>query len=167
MRPTAPALVAAAALTVLLAAPPSSATTFGAPVVVTSADLSDPDVEVAPNGTILVGATSGSVLGSRVQRSVDGGTTWSAPMSPAGVLPGGLALDLTAGGGGFAFTDLWGGSATVGKSTDGGATWTAQPVQGEVAQGRPWVAAAGGNVVYHATHTPGAGIVSPGRPTAA
>ena len=160
MRPTAPALVAAAALGVLLAAPPSSATTFVAPAVVTSADVRGPDIEIAPNGTILVGATSGSVGGSRVHRSATGGAAWSAPVSPAGPLPGGLALDLTvAPDGAFAFTDLWGGSSTVGKSANRGATWTAQPVQGEVAQDSPWVAAAGGNVVYHATHALGAGIV--------
>ena len=161
MRPTARALLLAISVGVLTVAPPSSATTFGSPSIVTSEDVRDPDVEVA-SGRIYVGAVGGFPTASRVYRSADGGATWvTPPLLGGSLMPGGLAYDLTVARdtGALAFTDLWGGSSTVGRSTDGGSTWTKQPFQGEVAQDRPWVAAAGGNVVYHATHAIGAGIV--------
>ena len=162
------AAVAAFAAVVFATAPPAHAA-FGAPVVVTSADLGEPGIDVAPNGTLYVNAPTGvlsNVPGSPsdVFRSRDGGATWT--LLPAGLkanLPGGgdsdLSLDPATGA--IAETDLWLGSATVSRSTDEGETWTANPLQGVVVQDRQWVAQAGGGVVYHLTHQiPGGLVVS-------
>src|SRR5919199_411463 len=114
------AAVAAFAAVVFATAPPAHAA-FGAPVVVTSADLGEPGIDVAPNGTLYVNAPTGvlsNVPGSPsdVFRSRDGGATWT--LLPAGLkanLPGGgdsdLSLDPATGA--IAETDLWLGSATV------------------------------------------------------
>jgi hypothetical protein len=160
------AVVAAAAIG-LAAAPPSAHAAFGAPVVVTDADLGEPGIDAAPNGTLYVNAPTGLLSNapgspSDVFRSRDGGATWT--LLPAGLkanLPGGgdsdIALDPVTGA--IAETDLWLGSATVSRSTDEGDTWTANPLQGVVVQDRQWVAQAGGGVVYHLTHQIPAGLV--------
>src|SRR5207302_2869766 len=70
------------------------AATFGSPVVVSSADDSEPGVDVAPDGTTYVNAPVG--LGSNlpgspsdVFRSSDGGATWTKlPASLKANLPG-------------------------------------------------------------------------------
>src|SRR5919199_3624426 len=133
------AAVAAFAAVVFATAPPAHAA-FGAPVVVTSADLGEPGIDVAPNGTLYVNAPTGvlsNVPGSPsdVFRSRDGGATWT-------LLPPGLKANLPGGGdsdisldpatGAIAETDLWLGSATVSRSTDEGETWTANPLHGVV-----------------------------------
>lgn len=143
------------------AAPPAAAVTFTAPVVVTSDDVRDPGIDIAPDGTVYVAAVSSLPSPGTVYRSGGAGTWQETPPGMRAAMPGGLAFDLTVAPatGALATTDLWAGSATVARSTDRGQTWTAQPVQGEVAQDRPWVAAGGGNVVYHATHVAAAGIV--------
>jgi hypothetical protein len=159
--------VVAALAAIALATPPPAHAVFGAPVVVTSADLGEPGIDVAPNGTLYVNAPTGvlsNVPGSPsdVFRSRDAGATWT--LLPAGLkanLPGGgdsdLSLDPVTGA--IAETDLWLGSATVSRSTDEGDTWTANPLQGVVVQDRQWVAQAGGGIVYHLTHQIPAGLV--------
>jgi hypothetical protein len=156
-----------ALLLVLVAGPASAHASFGSPVVVTSANLGEPGIDVAPDGTIYINAPTGllsNVPGSPsdVFRSDDGGATWT--LLPAGLkanLPGGgdsdISLDPQTGA--IAETDLWLGSATVSKSTDRGETWTASPIQGVVIQDRQWVAQAGGGVVYHLTHQIPLGLV--------
>jgi hypothetical protein len=145
----------------------SAHASFGSPVVVTSANLGEPGIDVAPDGTLYVNAPTGLLSNlpgspSDVFRSDDGGSTWT--LLPAGLkanLPGGgdsdISLDPKTGA--IAETDLWLGSATVSKSTDKGQTWTANPIQGIVVQDRQWVAQAGGGVVYHLTHQIPLGLV--------
>jgi hypothetical protein len=135
--------------------------------VVTSRSLSEPGVDVAPDGTLYVNAPGGllsSVPGSPsfIFRSGDGGATWrETPASLRANLPGGgdsdLAIDPV--NGHLAFTDLWLGSSTVATSTDKGETWLASPLQGIPGQDRPWIAAAGNGVVYHLTHQIPSGLV--------
>lgn len=161
MRTRALVLVAAVACAGLPTAP-ATAATFGTPVVVTGLDLSEPGIDIAPDGALYVAAVPGLGSPSHVFRSTSGGSTWyPTPVGTRAAFPGGAAADLTVSPvtGALAITDLWGGSSTVGRSNDGGATWTAQPVQGELFQDRPWVAATTANVVYHATAQAAAGIV--------
>lgn len=156
-----------ALLLVLIVGTASAHASFGSPVVVTSANLGEPGIDVAPDGTLYVNAPTGllsNVPGSPsdVFRSDDGGSTWT--LLPAGLkanLPGGgdsdISLDPKTGA--IAETDLWLGSATVSKSTDRGETWTANPLEGVVVQDRQWVAQAGGGIVYHLTHQIPLGLV--------
>ena len=137
---------------VLVAGPASAHASFGSPVVVTSANLGEPGIDVARDGTIYINGPTGLLSNlpgspSDVFRSDDGGTTWN--LLPAGLkanFPGGgdsdISLDPQTGA--IAETDLWLGSATVSKSTDKGETWTANPIEGVVIQDRQWVAQAGG-----------------------
>src|SRR3954470_13107753 len=161
-------VVAVLALVVaVLAGTGSAYAAFNAPVVVTNANLGEPGIDVARDGTIYINGPTGLLSNlpgspSDVFRSDDGGATWN-------LLPTGLKANLPGGGdsdisldpqtGALAETDLWLGSATVSKSTDKGQTWTANPLQGVVVQDRQWVAQAGGGVVYHLTHQIPAGLV--------
>src|SRR3954470_4338242 len=154
-------------LLALIAGPASAHASFGSPVVVTNADLGEPGIDVARDGTLYVNAPTGLLSNlpgspSDVFRSDDGGSTWT--LLPAGLkanFPGGgdsdISLDPQTGA--LAETDLWLGSATVSKSTDKGPTWTAHPLQGVVVQDRQWVAQAGGGIVYHLTHQIPLGLV--------
>jgi hypothetical protein len=161
-------LVALLALVLVLVAGPVSAhASFNSPVVVTSANLGEPGIDVARDGTIYINGPTGLLSNlpgspSDVFRSDDGGATWN-------LLPTGLKADFPGGGdsdisldpqtGAIAETDLWLGSATVSKSTDKGETWTANPLEGVVVQDRQWVAQAGGGVVYHLTHQIPSGLI--------
>src|SRR3954467_4941316 len=162
------ALVAACvAMVGLVLGAASARAAFNPAVVVSSADLGEPGIDAAPDGTLYINAPTGllsSLPGSPsdVFRSDDGGASWQ--LLPAGLkanFPGGgdsdISLDPQPGA--LAETDLWLGSATVSKSTDKGQTWTANPLQGVVVQDRQWVAQAGGGVVYHLTHQIPAGLV--------
>src|SRR3954469_9694876 len=156
----------AVALAMLVGATSASAT-FNGPVVVTGANLGEPGIDVARDGAIYINAPAGLLSNipgspSDVFRSDDGGATWK--LLPAGLkanLPGGgdsdISIDPTTGA--LAETDLWLGSATVSTSTDKGQTGTANPLQGVGVQDRPWVAQAGGGVVYHLTHQIPLGLV--------
>jgi len=162
------ALVAMAAmLLVSLAGATAAHATFNPAVVVTGANLGEPGIDVARDGSIYINAPTGllsSLPGSPsdVFRSDDTGTTWT-------LLPAGLKADFPGGGdsdisldpstGAIAETDLWLGSATVSTSTDKGETWTASPIQGVVVQDRQWVAQAGGGNVYHLTHQIPSGLI--------
>jgi hypothetical protein len=157
----------ACVLGALALVPAAHAATFGAPVVVTDQDLSEPGIDAAPDGTLYVNAPDGLLSNlpgspSPVFRSGDGGATWTeTPFSLRANLPGGgdsdISIDPTTGH--LAMTDLWLGSSTVSASTDKGQTWTANPLQGVVVQDRQWVAAAGNNVVYHLTHQIPSGLI--------
>jgi hypothetical protein len=161
------AVLAVAVAAALLAGPAAAEAAFNAPVVVTNANLGEPGIDVARDGTIYINAPTGllsSLPGSPsdVFRSDNGGSSWQ--LLPAGLkanLPGGgdsdISLDPQTGA--LAETDLWLGSATVSKSTDKGQTWTPNPLQGIVVQDRQWVAQAGGGVVYHLTHQIPAGLI--------
>ena len=163
VRRLAGALALAAAIALALAAGAQAYTT----TVVTSRSLSEPGVDVAPDGTLYVNAPGGllsSLPGSPsfIYRSGDGGATWrETPASLRANLPGGgdsdLAIDPADGH--LAFSDLWLGSSTVASSTDKGESWLASPLQGIVVQDRQWVAAAGNNVVYHLTHQIPSGLI--------
>jgi hypothetical protein len=149
------ALIAAA----LLPAGTSFAATFGAPVVVSGANASEPGVDVAPDGTLYVNAPVGVLSNipgspSLVFRSDNGGASWQTlPASLKANLPGGGDSDIAvAPDGTLSETDLWLGSSTVATSKDKGQTWTAQPVQGAPVQDRQWVTAVSGGRVYHVVH---------------
>jgi hypothetical protein len=151
----------------MLAGAPAAHAAFGPPVVVSGANLGEPGIDVARDGTIYVNAPTGLLSNlpgspSDVFRSDDGGASFT--LLPAGLkanMPGGgdsdISLDPQTGA--LAETDLWLGSATVSSSTDKGQTWTASPVQGVVVQDRQWVAQAGGGIVYHLTHQIPLGLV--------
>jgi hypothetical protein len=154
-------------LLVLVAGPAVAHASFGSPVVVTNANLGEPGIDVARDGTLYVNAPTGLLSNlpgspSDVFGSDDGGSTWT--LLPAGLkanFPGGgdsdISLDPQTGA--LAESDLWLGSSTVSTSTDKGQTWTANPIQGVVVQDRQWVAQAGGGVVYHLTHQIPLGLV--------
>jgi hypothetical protein len=156
-----------AAVAVLLAGPGAAHATFNSPVVVTGANLGEPGIDVARDGTVYVNAPTGLLSNlpgspSDVFRSDNGGSTWQLlPASLKANLPGGgdsdISLDPQTGA--LAETDLWLGSATVSKSTDKGQSWTANPLQGIVVQDRQWVAQSGGGVVYHLTHQIPTGLI--------
>src|SRR3954454_1500196 len=152
------AAASAAALTPL-ADGVAAAAAFGAPVVVSGDDASEPGIDVAPDGTLYVNAPVGvlsNVPGSpsNVYRSDDGGSYWTKlPASLKANLPGGGDSDIAISPNGtLSETDLWLGSSTVATSADKGQTWTAQPVQGTVGQDRQWVTATSGGRVYHVVH---------------
>src|SRR3954468_4084483 len=145
---------------VVLGAPGTAqAATFGASVLVSDDNVSEPGVDVAPDGTLYVNGPVGVLSNipgspSNVYRSSDGGTTWTKlPASLKANLPGGGDSDIAISPDGtLSETDLWLGSSTVSTSNDKGQTWTAQPVQGTVVQDRQWVTATSGGRVYHVTH---------------
>lgn len=135
------------------------AATFGTPVVVSGDDVSEPGIDVAPDGTLYVNAPVGvlsNVPGSpsQVYRSTNGGATWTTlPQSLKANLPGGGDSDIAISKEGtLSETDLWLGNSTVATSSDKGQTWTAQPLQGPLVQDRQWVAATSGGRVYHVVH---------------
>src|SRR3954469_23373850 len=123
-------LAALAVAVVLVAGPAAAHASFGAPVVVTGADLGEPGIDVARDGAVYVNAPTGLLSNlpgspSDVFRSDDGGASWT--LLPAGLksnFPGGgdsdISLDPATGA--IAETDLWLGSATVSTSTDKGQT---------------------------------------------
>jgi hypothetical protein len=140
---------------------------FIAPVAIPGATVTEPGINVAPDGAIYVNGPSGLLSNlpgspSPVFKSTNGGSTWTTtdPGMRAN-LPGGgdsnISIDPTTGT--LYMTDLWLGSATVARSTDGAASWTANPVQGVVVQDRQWVAAAGDGDVYHVTHQIPSGLL--------
>ncbi|MDQ1748447.1 MAG: hypothetical protein QOD07_2710 [Frankiaceae bacterium] len=137
----------------------ANAATFGAPVVVSGDNASEPGIDVAPDGTLYVNAPVGllsTIPGSPsdVFRSDDGGTTWTKlPASLKANLPGSGDSDIAvAADGTLSETDLWLGSSTVATSADKGQTWLANPVQGVLGQDRQWVTATSGGRVYHVVH---------------
>src|SRR3954454_19846901 len=166
---------AVAALVALAASPLGGLATTSAgasgpfitPVAIPGANVTEPGINVAPNGSIYVNGPSGLLSNlpgspSPVFKSTDGGTTWTTTdPSLRANLPGGgdsnISIDPTTGN--LYMTDLWLGSATVARSTDRAASWIANPIQGVVVQDRQWVAAAGGGNVYHVTHQIPTGLV--------
>ncbi|MCU1456459.1 MAG: exo-alpha-sialidase [Actinomycetia bacterium] len=139
---------------------------FSPPVAIPGATVTEPGINVAPDGAIYVNGPAGllsSVPGSAspVFKSTDGGVSWvTTDPSLRANFPGGgdsnISIDRTSGT--LYMTDLWLGSATVSRSTDGAASWLANPLEGVVVQDRQWVAAAGGDV-YHVTHQIPAGLI--------
>src|SRR4051794_37229287 len=131
------------------------AASFGTPVVVSGDDVSEPGIDVAPDGTLYVNAPVGVLSNipgppSKVYRSTNGGASWTTlPQSLKANLPGGGDSDITiAPDGTLSETDLWLGNSTVATSSDKGQTWTANPVQGPLVQDRQWVAATSGGRGY-------------------
>ena len=135
--------------------------------VVTGDNVSEPGIDVGPDNAIYVNGPTGilsSLPGSpsNLYRSDDGGATWlMTPYSLRANLPGGGDFDISIDPktNTLYSTDLWLGSATVGKSTDKGQSWIANPLQGVIVQDRQWVATSGGGVVYHATHQIPRGLI--------
>src|SRR5947209_12707602 len=76
------------------------AATFGAPVVVSGDDASEPGIDVAPDGTLYINAPVGVLSNipgspSNVYRSDDGGASWAKlPASLKANLPGGGDSDI-------------------------------------------------------------------------
>src|SRR5437868_4140265 len=103
--------------------------TFNPAVVVTGANLGEPGIDAARDGSLYINAPTGLLSNlpgspSDVFRSDDGGGTWK--LLPAGLkanFPGGgdsdISLDPVTGA--IAESDLWLGSSTVSTSTDKGA----------------------------------------------
>jgi len=155
------AMVALATAVVALALPAgANALTV---TVVTGQDLSEPGVDVAPDGTLFVNAIPGLPTPTPIFRSTDGGATWS--QTPAGLrdsLVGGgdadLAVDPTKSNN-VAFSDLWLGSDTVSASSDKGNSWLSSPLGPLVVEDRQWITAVGGGVVYHVVHQVPAGLL--------
>jgi len=156
------AATATATTAALVTVPAGAAPTFGAPVVVTSDDLGEPSIDVAPNGTLYINAPSGISSPSPIFRSTNGGTSWTKlATGTRGALPGGgdsdIALDPVDGT--IYFSDLWLGNMTVAVSHDQGNTWTAQPFGGPPVQDRQWDATPGGGRAYLVTHQVPTGLV--------
>ncbi len=144
-----------------------AASSFITPVAVPGATVSEPGINVGPDGVIYINGPSGllsSLPGSPspVFKSTDGGTTWvtTSPGMRAN-LPGGgdsnIAIDPNTNT--IYMSDLWLGSDTVSRSTDDAGTWTAQPLSGLVVEDRQWLAAAGDGDVYHVTHQIPTGLI--------
>src|SRR3954447_2995093 len=112
---------------VLTNTPPAGATpTFGAPVVVTSLDTSEPGIKAGADGTLYITGPSGLLSNlpgspSPVFRSTDGGSSWvNTPTSLRANFPGGGDSDVSVdpATGTIYMTDLWLGSSTVAVSKD-------------------------------------------------
>jgi hypothetical protein len=156
---------ATSAAAFLPSASPANAAGFGTPVVVSSSNASEPNIDVAPDGTVYINAPLGILSSlpmspSVVWRSGDAGATWvQTPFSLRAAMPGGGDSDISvAPDGTLSWTDLWLGSSTVAASTDKAQSWLANPVEGTLVQDRQWVAGVGGNRVYHVTHQIPGGI---------
>ena len=150
-------LVAALALAV-----PAAANAFTV-TVVTGQDLSEPGIDVAPDGTLFVNAIPGLPVPTPIFRSTDGGATWAqTPATLRDSLIGGgdadLAVDPT-NSNNVAFSDLWLGSDTVSTSSDKGNSWLSSPLGPLVLEDRQWITAVGGGVVYHVVHQIPAGLL--------
>ena len=159
------AAVAMAAAVLLPSPPAANAAGFAAPVVVSSSNASEPNIDVAPDGTLYVNAPLGILSSlptspSVIWRSQDAGASWvQTPFSLRAASPGGGDSDISvAPDGTLSWTDLWIGSSTVGASTDKAQSWLAQPLQGTMLQDRQWVAGVGNGIVYHVTHQIPSGI---------
>src|SRR4051812_18596021 len=158
--------VAACALASLAFAGAAHAATFST-TVVSGDNVTEPGIDVGPDNAIYVNGPTGLLSNlpgspSNLYRSDDAGATWKlTPYSLRANLPGGGDFDISIDPktNTLYSTDLWLGSATVGKSTDDGNSWVANPLQGVVIQDRQWVATSGGGVVYHATHQIPAGLI--------
>src|SRR3954447_12443227 len=156
----------AGALASLAFAGAAQAATF-TNTVVTADNVSEPGIDVGPDNAIYVNGPTGILSNlpgspSNLYRSDDGGATWLMTLySLRANLPGGGDFDISIDPkpNTLYSTDLWLGSATVGKSTDKGQSWTANPLQGVIVQDRQWVATSGGGVVYHATHQIPSGLI--------
>ena len=161
MRQNVKLVLGAAALAVtLLPNAPANAATFNTPVVVSPNDVSEPGIEIAPDGTIYVHGPSGIPLWSTMWRSDTGGNTWTTLLSPTRARLGGGDIDMAIQPNGkIAFTDLWLGSSSVGVSSDKGNTFLVNQVQGTMVQDRQWAATTGRDVTYHVTHQLAAGLV--------
>ena len=108
----------------LVAGVPSARASFGSPVVVTGADLGEPGIDIAGDGTIYVNGPTGVLSNlpgspSDVFRSADGGASWTTlrtdHVSDALIDP--LSPDTI-------YVGVW--NSGVYKSTSGGAlgSWT-------------------------------------------
>lgn len=163
------AIVSTIAMAVTFAgvtARPAPGATFTPVVVTNQAHISEPGIDVAPDGTLYINGPSGLLSNlpgspSYVFRSTSGGAGWvQTPPSMRANLPGGGDSDISiAPDGSLYMTDLWLGSSTVSVSHDQANTWTANPLQGVVVQDRQWIAASGSGAVYHATHQIPTGLV--------
>jgi hypothetical protein len=159
-------VVALASALALTAGSAAHAATFST-TVVSGDNVTEPGIDVGPDNAIYVNGPTGLLSNlpgspSNLYRSDDAGATWKlTPYSLRANLPGGGDFDISIDPktNTLYSTDLWLGSATVGKSTDDGNSWVANPLQGVVIQDRQWVATSGGGVVYHATHQIPAGLI--------
>jgi hypothetical protein len=154
------ALGAAALGALLIPSNSATAATFNAPVVVSPNDVSEPGVEVAPDGTLYVHGPTGVPLWSSIWRSDNGGANWvfTPGLTRTGLGGGDIDMAIQPNGK-LAFTDLWLGSSSVGTSTDKGNTWLTNQLQGTVVQDRQWITTTGRDITYHVTHQLAAGLV--------
>ena len=154
------ALAATAFGALLLPNVPANAATFHPPVVVSSANISEPGMEIAPDGTLYVHGPNGVPIWSTIWRSDNGGATWlqTSNLTRAGLGGGDIDIAIQPNGK-LAMTDLWLGSSSVGSSTDKGQTWITNQVQGTMVQDRQWAATTGRDVTYHVTHQLAAGLI--------
>jgi hypothetical protein len=120
----------------------------------------EPSLRLASDGTAYVGAIRGLPRGVDLWRVAAGGGPAAYLGSPDTVVPtpcctalGGGDMDLAVtDDGAVAYTSLWLGSLTVGRSSDGGHTFVSQPLGSPVAgDDRPWLATDGG-AVYMTFH---------------
>lgn len=154
------ALAVAAFGTLLLPNLSAHAATFNAPVVVSGNDVSEPGIEVAPDGTLYVHGPTGVPLRSTIWRSRTAGSTWELTNALYRTGLGGGDIDMAIQSNGkLAFTDLWLGSSSVGISSDQGNTWVTNQLQGTMVQDRQWVQTTNRDITYHVTHQLAAGLV--------
>lgn len=163
MKRTLKAGLAAASFGVILLphlTPSANAATFGTSVLVSASDITEPGIEVAPDGTLYVHGPTGVPLFSTIWRSGNGGTSWTQTSQLTRLGLGGGDIDIAIQPNGkLAMTDLWLGSSAVGSSNDKGNTWIMNQFQGTPVQDRQWIATTGNDVVYHVTHQLAAGLV--------
>lgn len=160
MRPYVKAALLASLILPALPDSPAGAAVFNNPVVVSSDNISEPGIAVAPNGTIYVHGPRGIPLNSVMWRSTNGGASFTptSGLTRLGLGGGDMHIAVQPNGK-LAFTDLWLGSSSVGSSTNQGDTWIANQMQGTLVQDRQWVATTGNDIVYHVTHELAAGLV--------
>jgi hypothetical protein len=120
----------------------------------------EPSLRIAPDGTVYVGAIRGFPKGVDLWRVGASGGPAAYLGSPDTVVPtpcctglGGGDMDLAiAADGTVAYTSLWLGSLTVGRSGDGGRTFVSQPLGSPVVgDDRPWLAT-DGRAMYMTFH---------------
>jgi hypothetical protein len=110
---------------------------------------SDPWLAFARNGVLYAASGVGPAVGTDISRSIDGGLTWSNPITVSGTSGGSDRPSVTADQGNSNLvysvwnTGIFGGPATVRftRTTDGGQTWEPN---------RPIYTAPSGNLVWNA-----------------
>jgi len=120
------AVVAFIVPVLLLSSSSASTPQFGGAVRMPGGSVSEPGIDVGPDGTIFVNGIQGLPSHSKAWRSTDGASTFQqlAFGSPYSRYPGGGDSDVVVGDGGRVyFLDLSAVSNSLARSEDNGSTW--------------------------------------------